>query len=187
MLLAGYWSAPQVNLACNYVQRFSLPVTGQDSAIQAVFPLARCVPYHPPCHPSSYFSKHIVLPQSSCLIIDIAISPRTPIVISFPQHAHLTFSWARLCYLFPSILIVSFPQHAYLFPSMPILSFPQHAYIIFLPIYMLILPFLWHAQLFPPACLSYPFSSMLNFPPSMLNFSIACTIFPQHAQVFPQS
>jgi len=40
VLLAGYWSAPQVNLACNYVQRFSLPVPGQDSAIQAVFPLA---------------------------------------------------------------------------------------------------------------------------------------------------
>jgi len=40
VLLAGYWSAPQVNLACNYVQRFSLTVPGQGSAIQAVFPFA---------------------------------------------------------------------------------------------------------------------------------------------------
>ena len=174
MLLAGYWSAPQVNLACNYVQRFSLPVTGQDSAIQAVFPLARCVPYHPPCHPSSYFSKHIVLPQSSCLIIDIAISPRTPIVISFPRHAHLTFSWARLCYLFPSILIVYFPHHAYLFPSMPILSFPQHAFLIFPPIYML-------------NCLSYLFSGMHNFSPQhvYLTLSPVCSTFPLACSTFP--
>ena len=58
--MAGYWSPQQVNLACNFVQRFSLPVPGQDSvAIQAVFPLARCQQYV--FNVLLCFSKNIVM------------------------------------------------------------------------------------------------------------------------------
>ena len=112
VLLAGYWSAPQVNLACNYVQRFSLPVPGQDSAIQAVFPLARCHIMHIVIHRHS---------PSYVIVVEQAYSHASYCYLTlFPQQQHEHHTFPQVCYIFSSMLILPFlpacstfsPQHA---------------------------------------------------------------------------